>query len=161
MNFFLVRHGEAKSEFEDPSRPLSDKGKQNVEKVASYISKLKIRPDAIHHSSRLRAEQTAHIISKDLSLSDKVKAVQGMAPNDDVQIAAEALCVEEQSLMLVGHLPFLSRLLSLLVTGDPERTLVKFQAGAIVCLSRDDSVKFPAPGKGWIIEWFLSPGFIR
>ncbi|MDA2920818.1 phosphohistidine phosphatase SixA [Desulfobacterota bacterium AH_259_B03_O07] len=160
MNFFLVRHGEAKSEIEDFDRPLSDTGKQDVEKVASYISKLRIRPDEIHHSGKLRAEQTARIIAKALSLSDRVKAVQGLAPNDDVHIAAETLCVEERALMLIGHLPFLSRLLSLLIMGDPERSLVNFQAGSIVCLYRDDSIKLPTPGNGWIIEWYLSPGVI-
>ena len=51
--------------------------------------------------------------------------------------------------MLVGHLPFLSRLASYLVTGDPERPIFQFQNAGIVCLSRT--------GEGWAIKWSLSP----
>jgi phosphohistidine phosphatase len=161
MYFFLVRHGDAKSNLEDTSRPLSDRGKEDVEKIASYFSRLDTRPAGVHHSGKLRAEQTADIIAETLSLGERMKAVEGLSPNDDVHPLAETLCAEGKSLMVVGHLPFLSRLLSLLVIGDTEPALVKLRAGAIVCLYRDDAIKFPSPGNGWFIEWFISPEFLR
>jgi phosphohistidine phosphatase len=157
MYFYLVRHGEAKSELEDPLRPLSDKGKQVVERVASYLSTLGIRPEEINCSEKLRARETAEIIATRLSIVDKIKPIKGLSPNDDVGPVAELVCAEAKSLMLVGHLPFLSKLLSLLVISDPERSIVSFQPGTVVCLSRDDSLKFPSPGSGWIIKWVLSP----
>jgi len=157
MDFYLVRHGEAKSDLEDPLRPLSDNGKQGIERLSSIVTKLGIQPEEINCSEKLRAKETAEIIAKGLSITHNVKAIRGLAPNDDVGPVAELLCSEEKSLMLVGHLPFLSRLLSHLLTGDSERPLVSFQEGTIVCLSRDDSLKFPSPGNGWIIKWVLSP----
>jgi phosphohistidine phosphatase len=157
MYFYLVRHGEAQSELEDPLRPLSEKGKKVVRRVASFLAQQGVRPKEINRSEKLRARETAEIIAKGLSMVDRVKAIKGLAPNDDVNPVADLLCAEEKSLMLVGHLPFLSKLLSLLVISDPERPMVSFQSGTIVCLSRDDSLKFPTPGNGWIIKWVLSP----
>ena len=157
MYFYLVRHGEAKSELEDPLRPLSAEGKKGVEAVASLLGRLGTRPAEINCSEKLRARETAEIIANRLSIIDRLKTMKGLAPNDAVNPVAELLCAEDKSLMLVGHLPFLSRLLSLLVISDPEHPIVSFQAGGIVCLERDDSLKFPAPGNGWIIKWVLSP----
>lgn len=157
MYFYLVRHGDAKSELEDPLRPLSVEGKRGVERVTSFLRELGTRPQEINCSEKLRARETAEIIAKGLSITDSVKAIRGLAPNDDVSPVADLLSAEEKSIMLVGHLPFLSRLLSLLIISDPERPILRFQAATIVCVSRDDSLKFPSPGSGWIIEWGISP----
>lgn len=157
MDFYLVRHGAAKGELEDPLRPLSDKGKEAIERLTPIVSKLGIQPEEINCSEKLRAKETAEIIAKGLSITHTVKTIMGLAPNDDVGPVAQLLCSEEKSLMLVGHLPLLSKLLSYLLIGDSEKTLVSFQEGTIVCMSRDDSIKFPSPGNGWIVKWVLSP----
>jgi phosphohistidine phosphatase len=157
MYFYLVRHGEAQSELEDALRPLSAEGKRGVKRVTAYLSRLGTRPEEINCSEKLRARETAEIIAKGLSIADRVKAIKGLAPNDDVNPVADLLCAEEKSLMLVGHLPFLSRLLSLLLIADSERSVVSFQPGTIVCLNRDDSIKFPTPGNGWMVTWVVSP----
>lgn len=43
--------------------------------------------------------------------------------------------------MLVGHLPFLEHLVSYLKTGSPDRPVVKFQNGGVVCLDRQQDTK--------------------
>lgn len=160
MYFYLVRHGEAKDELDDPRRPLSEKGRNDIEKVSSSLARLGVQPEQVNCSEKLRARETAEIIASELSIMGGVKTMKGLAPNDDVNPVADLLCAEEKSLILVGHLPFLSRLLSLLVISDPERPIASFQPGTVVCITRDDSIKFPAPGNGWIIKWVLSPGAI-
>ena len=157
MYFYLVRHGEAQSESEDALRPLSAEGRRGVKRVAACLSRLGTQPEEINCSEKLRARETAEIIAKGLSISDRVKTIKGLAPNDDVNPVADLLCAEEKSLMLVGHLPFLSRLLSLLLIADSERSIVSFQPGTVVCLNRDGSIKFPTPGNGWIVKWVLCP----
>jgi hypothetical protein len=57
--------------------------------------------------------------------------------------------------MLVGHLPFLSRLVSLLLVGDPDRPLVQFPMGGIVCLAREAPVSGGTPV--WNLVWALTP----
>ena len=58
-------------------------------------------------------------------------AATGLMPKDDVRPVAEELGGFEGSLMLVGHLPFLSRLASLLLVGDPERLMIRYRNSGI------------------------------
>ena len=51
--------------------------------------------------------------------------------------------------MLVGHLPFMSRLASLLLAGEPEAGVVRFQTSGIVCLSREQGE--------WSLSWAVTP----
>lgn len=60
-----------------------------------------------------------------------------MNPHDDVRAFGEKLIDAPDSLMIVGHLPFLSRLVGLLVAGDPEMIVVRFSNSGIVGLDFD------------------------
>ncbi len=75
--------------------------------------------------------------------------IKGLAPQDDPLIAKAELETAQSSLMLVGHLPHLALLASLLVTGKPDVKKVDFPAASIVCLSKQNG--------GWIISWCLDP----
>jgi len=63
MKVYLVQHGEAKAEVEDTLRPLTDRGRAEVERVAALARKLEIRPSQILHSGKLRAKQTDKLAS--------------------------------------------------------------------------------------------------
>ena len=58
MRVYLIQHGEARSEEEDPERPLTDKGRNTVESVSKYIAPLGLGVTQIVHSYKLRARQT-------------------------------------------------------------------------------------------------------
>jgi phosphohistidine phosphatase len=149
MDFYLVRHGDAKSEQEDPKRPLSDRGRIEVEKVACAAAAKEIKIFEILHSDKLRAKETAEILAKSLSPRRGVRQIGGLSPEDDPFIIKAELEMGREPLVLVGHLPHLSRLASLLVKGDPEDEIVNFPRAAMVCLSH---------GKGaWEIKWSLTP----
>ncbi|MBI4489092.1 MAG: phosphohistidine phosphatase SixA [Deltaproteobacteria bacterium] len=149
MNFYLVRHGEAKAANEDPTRPLTDCGRKEVEKVARAVAAKEPEVFEILHSDKLRAKQTAEILAQSLSPRGGVREIIGLSPEDDPQVARVELEVAEAPLMLVGHLPHLSRLASMLVTGDTEKEIVGFPAAAILCLSRTEG--------GWEVRWTLVP----
>lgn len=138
LDIYLIRHAESLSEKEDPERPLSEEGKVTMEKVGSLAARLGINPDMIYHSGKLRAKQTAEILAQHLRLSDKVRERPGLAPLDQVQTTADWLQKEAasgtRSLAIVGHLPFLDKLASLLVAGNEDIGVVAFQHGAIVQL---------------------------
>ena len=106
----------------------------------------------IRHSGKRRAEETASILAEHLSPAEGVVAIPGLTPKDDVRPIAEALQSETQPVMLVGHLPFLDRLTSLLVTGDAERPIVCFQMGGIVCLVCEDDT--------WAVGWMVTPDLL-
>ena len=63
MHVYLVQHGEAKSEEEDPQRRLTDKGIGEVQNVAKVLRPLKLAVDAIWHSDKARAQQTEELLA--------------------------------------------------------------------------------------------------
>jgi len=151
MKFFLIQHGEAKSEAEDPERSLTARGENEVMAVSKMAGGVQIRPSRIYHSGKLRAKQTAEILASDLKISDSlVQSVQGLNPNDDIHPWVERISKEKEGLMLVGHLPFLEKLTSFLLCGDENARLVLFRYGAIVCLDQKED-------KGWAVLWILTP----
>lgn len=152
MDFYLVRHGEAKPEEEDPARPLSDKGREEVRRVASYGAKLGIKISEICHSGKRRARETAEIFAEYLAPALGVREMGGLAPMDEPQTAVASLKKAQKSIMLVGHLPHLSRLTSLLLVGDPEKEIIQFRMGGIVCLTRDE--------EKWRVKWILTPELV-
>ena len=153
MEVYLVRHGEAKPESNDPERPLTDSGMADVESLARYIANLKVAVSQIRHSGKLRARQTAEIFGRYLAPPHGVIEHAGLAPNDDPRKALAEICQATEPLMIVGHLPHLSRLASLLLSGNVDKDLVRFRVGGVVCLSSDDG--------GWALSWALDPEIVR
>ena len=153
MEIYLVQHGESKSETEDPERPLTEKGKEAVESVAGYVASLGVEVAQVIHSGRLRAKQTAELFAQYLSLPRGVKEEKGLGPLDDPQEAKRLIGQVGRPLMIVGHLPHLGRLASLLILGASDKEVIKFTMGGVVCLShKDDS---------WLVEWSLIPKLIH
>ena len=149
MCLYLVQHGEAVAEAVDPNRPLSESGRATVEQVAAWAARCELNVDRILHSGRLRSEQTATIFADKLRPSAGISVQPGIAPNDDVRPMADAVAEWTGSVMLVGHLPFLSRLASFLLVGDSQRPLVEFHNGGLVGLVRD--------GCNWTIRCVIPP----
>ena len=149
MDFYLVRHGEARSEMEDARRPLNERGRREVERVARTAAAKKITVLEIVHSDKLRAKETAEILARHLFPVRGVRRTQGLGPEDDPFIAKAELNAAADSLVVVGHLPHLGRLASLLLTGNPDNVVVGFSTATIACLAREK-------GK-WQLRWTLSP----
>ena len=149
---YLVQHGEAKPEQEGPARPLSERGRREVERVARAAAHAGLPVARVAHSGKLRARDTAEILAAVLHPRDGVTELAGLAPMDDPVIARHAVAELTEPTMLVGHLPHLSRLVSLLVVGDPARDIVAFRMGGIACLGRDEG--------GWCLKWILTPELV-
>ena len=152
MDFYLVRHGDAKPEHEDSRRPLSDQGRREVEKVARAVAAKEIEITAILHSDKLRARETAAILARALFPREGIREIGGLSPEDDPLDAKGELEAAEAPLMLVGHLPHLGRLASLLVKGDPENEVVSFTPAAVVCLSHTKGARE--------VKWTLTPNAV-
>ena len=152
MELYLVQHGEAKQKEEDPERPLTDRGKKEVMKVATFLARSGVNVDQIRHSGKRRAEETALIFGEHLSPVAGVRAVQGLAPQDTIAPLTEVLQLETHPIMLVGHLPFLSRLANVLLTGDAEKTVLQFRKGGCFCLLKDE--------ESWAVAWAVTPDLL-
>jgi phosphohistidine phosphatase len=152
MNVYLVRHGEAVSEQQDPQRPLTSSGREAVERVAWMAAAKNVQVSAIFHSGILRARQTAEILAEALQCASTVQPLSGLRPQDDPAIAKAEIEASESPIMLVGHLPHLHRLLALLLSGDPESEVMEFPPATMICCSNDTSK--------WKICWTLTPQFL-
>jgi phosphohistidine phosphatase len=134
MDLYLMQHGEAKAESDDFARPLTQRGRQEVERVARYAAGLRLGIPLVEHSGKLRARQTAEIVASCLEPRPRVEERPGLAPSDDPGDLARALQGASEPRLVVGHLPHLARLTSLLVVGDATRPILAFRMGALVAL---------------------------
>ena len=154
MKLYLVQHAEPKRKEEDPSRPLSEKGWEDIRKMAKYAEKyLRIQVNQIFHSGKLRAKQTAEILAEHLHPAKVVMTAQGLEPLADPKVWKNRLDKTIENVMMVGHLPHLDKLSSSLLTGSEGKEVVAFRMGGIVCLERDESGR-------WTVQWAITPEII-
>lgn len=149
MPIYLVRHGHAMPEADDAARPLSDRGRGEMERVARLAADLGLRPQRIRHSGIRRAWQSAEILAAHLGPAGGLETAAGLAPEDDPERAAVDCELAREPLMLVGHLPHLSRLASRLLLGDPRRELIRFGTGTLAALVKGDG--------GFLVDCVIRP----
>ena len=153
MLLYLVRHGDAVSKNVNADRPLSKKGRLEVTKAADHLAaNIRLLPRYLYHSSKTRAAETASIFAQILPGAPSPKKHSGLLPMDDPAIWAKTINRMDRDVMLVGHLPHLSRLSSLLLAWDPGKDLVEFNTGTVVCLEKT---------RDWHLKWMLSPQILR
>jgi phosphohistidine phosphatase len=150
MALYLVQHGQSLPKDVDPDQGLSENGIAETKRIADVARGYQVNVSLIKQSGKKRARQTAEILADALKPAGGVEAVSGLKPLDDVAAMAVSLDAAADT-MLVGHLPFMSRLTSLLVTGAADRPIFQFQNSGILCLDRD-----PDTGS-WLIVWALMP----
>jgi len=150
MQLYLVQHGAAKSEAEDPQRSLTEEGQRTVERLTDFLTPLQLSLERIEHSEKLRAKQTAEIVAERLRPRDGTKQIRGMAPKDNIEAMRSRLQGELKNLMLVGHLPYLGRLAARLLGLEGDRDAVEFQMGGLVRLDRRETGH-------WVVHWIIMP----
>ena len=153
MFLYLVRHAEAKREEDDPARYLTKKGHRDIESVAHHMKRLHVQVRQIFHSDMTRAQSTAEVLARYLQPPAGVSEASGLAPLDDPEIWASRIAKMDEDILLVGHLPHLGRLATLLMSGDKERSVINFQMGGVVRLRRMEAGQ-------WAVDWMVVPEII-
>jgi len=150
MALFLVQHGKSLSRETDPDAGLSPEGISETERIAGVAGGYGVRVSVIRHSTKARARETAEIFAAALRPEGGLEETTGLKPMDDVSVFAGNITADDNA-MLVGHLPFMGRMASHLVTGSADMPIFSFQNSGILCLDRD-------PGSiSWVIKWTLMP----
>ena len=151
MILYLVRHAEAVEGEVDDERPLSKQGWAEVRRVARYAAEhLAIEVGQVFHSPKIRAGQTAWVLAQAMRPEPEVQEVDDLDPEADPQVWAGRLAVGQEDVLLVGHLPHLARLASLLLCSDQDPSVVTFQTGSVLCLERGE-------GGAWSVRWMVIP----
>src|SRR3974377_2156446 len=126
MNLYVLRHGLAVEpgtpDFaRDSDRPLTPEGERKLAQIAKAMKALELSFDLILTSPFLRARQTAEIVAQALKLSKKLEFSDTLAPKGSIKKLVELLNRMDpapDSILLAGHEPYLSELISLLVSGS-------------------------------------------
>ena len=132
MKCYIVQHGDALSKEENPERPLSEQGRDDIQVLARQLRQLDIHPQRIYHSGKLRAQQTAEIIAARLECEQAVQALDGVGPNDDAAGFAVKLKKVSADVLIASHMPFVQKLCNALLGDDTVD--FHFSPGKLVCL---------------------------
>ncbi|MDD1697084.1 MAG: phosphohistidine phosphatase SixA [Methanoregula sp.] len=161
MDLFILRHGKAEKSSDvtpDSARALTREGKEEVKKVALWMKVNNIRFDAIATSPLKRACETAKIVAAVLDQKDRLTVWEELAPGGD----PDTICYhaseynENATVLIIGHEPGLSMLISKIIgdTGDASITLSK--AG----LAKIQNYSFTRQPSG-DLRWLLTPKHMR
>jgi phosphohistidine phosphatase len=147
MNVYLVRHGMALDNPIDRDRTLSKVGFSQVDSLVNFAKEKRVTFDEIYHSGLVRAAQTCKIIQETLAPDLAIQKTDHLEPNSDPSIWGGRIMEKDNSIMLVGHLPFMSKLANHLLGSGK---YVEFQTANMASLIKNE--------KGdWVLEWMLKP----
>ncbi len=148
MKIYLVRHGEAVPPEINPGKPLSPQGREDVEKVARFLGKKSFPLNLILHSSKARARETAAVMQEYIAPEAKLEEHPQVGPEDPIESGFVRLGAEGGDCMIVGHLPYLSKMLGHAVAGNELMNLVNFQPATTVCIESSNG--------GWLMNWVVA-----
>ncbi|QDV36679.1 phosphohistidine phosphatase SixA [Tautonia plasticadhaerens] len=156
---YVLRHGiahpHATPEFEEDERPLTLKGRRRMREIARGLRRLKVRPDRILTSPLPRARETAEIVAKRLGLADRVELAEALRVDRPAESIRAWLDDQEgDEVMIVGHNPTFSALISVLPIGPGAPTVTELKKGGLACFS------VGGPG-AYRLEWLAPPRLIR
>ena len=160
MNIYILRHGSAVERgtpgFEDDSkRPLTPKGKRQLRKIAAAMKKMDLDFALMLSSPFLRAKRTAEIVAENLKLKKRLKFSDALKPDGDAKILIRQLNELKsapKNILLAGHEPYLSGLISLLISGDTQLQM-DFKKGGL-CKLEVENLRL---GQCARLAWLLTP----
>ena len=164
MELFILRHGVAvprgSSEYpDDGDRPLTPSGTKGMRTIAKGIRAMDLSFDRIFSSPLARTKQTAEIVVEKLQLDHAIDYTAQLQPDGDREVfIGQSLtkCGEDERVLVVGHEPYLSGLISFLVCGDDSLEM-NFKKGGLCKLS----IPSLRVGKCASLEWLLTPRQIK
>ena len=160
MNLYILRHGIATEPntqglAKDADRPLTPEGKRKLWQIAEAMAALELGFDLVLSSPYVRARQTAEIIVEALKARKRLEFSDSLTPGGSTKKLVDLLNHLQpppESVLLVGHEPYLSGLISLLVSGDASLAVVMKKGG--LCKLSTDSLTH---GRCAALEWLLTP----
>ena len=154
MQLYFVQHGDSLPKDVDPDRPLSNRGRADIQRLTEWLSSHNVQIAQILHSGKTRAKETAEILRPLLKSASQIHEGQGLAPNDSPEAFLHQLIDSKKDTLVAGHMPFVARAVSQALTGEPDRQLVEFVPGSVAGIERSDDAS-------WRLFLFARPEFFR
>lgn len=159
-----MRHGPAGQHGDpaypdDAQRPLTLKGMEKSRRALRGLAQLRPPIEAVFTSPLVRARQTAELAAEAMRLpATALTVTSNLAPGfKPATLFTELTQAGHAELLLVGHEPDLSQLVSFLLTGNPEKVVVTLRKAA-VCLIETDTMP-PVPPA--VLHFLLQPRQLR
>lgn len=160
MNLYILRHGlaveaEISGLHKDSERPLTPKGERKLWKIGEAMQEMGLDFDWILTSPYLRARQTAEIIADALGAKKKMDLTEHLTPPGSATKLIDSINRRKpapEHVLLVGHEPYLSALISMLLTGTGDLRLTMKKAG--LCKLSIEELEL---GRCATLEWLLTP----
>lgn len=164
MNLYIVRHGIAVSLISpdvkgDEERWLTDRGKERMGEIAKGLKALGVKPDLLLSSPLVRAKQTAEILAKTLGCKERLQVTEALSPGFSITELCEVILEAgtPDNVMIVGHEPDLSELISMMVWGE-DHGEVMMKKGGVALLSFGS---LPPGEQGVVLQWLIPPKVLR
>ena len=154
MRLYIVQHGDSVPKDVDPDRPLSDRGRADIQRLAEWLSSHNVQIEQILHSGKTRAKETAEMLRPLLTSPSQIYEGQGLAPNDSPEVFLHQLRDPGKDTLVASHMPFVARTISQALTGEPDRQLVEFVPGSVAGIEHDE-------GDSWRLFMFARPEFFN
>lgn len=155
MDVFILRHGKAEVAGpgrDDADRRLTKKGREDSAAAGRWMAAQEIRFDLIAASPLVRAQETATIIAESLGEKDCLVTwkvlVSGGKPDPVCNQIGEH--EDARSILLVGHEPLLSALISRMITGD-ENAAIAMTKGALAKIRDFSPAQCPSGELHWLV----------
>jgi phosphohistidine phosphatase len=160
MELYLIRHAIAEKEApsgEDSLRALSEKGAKKMRQIAKGLRMLGSQFDVILSSPYVRARETAEILADVFKMNKKLEFTDSLAPMADPNLLLAEIDKRHRvnSIALVGHEPYLSRLISILVANGAEMSIALKKGGVCRVLTDDLGAARRAT-----MHWLLTPSVL-
>jgi phosphohistidine phosphatase len=160
MNLFILRHGIAVEPgspgyAKDADRPLTAEGERKMRRIAEATEVMDLSFDLILSSPYRRARQTAEIVAEVRKARKRLEYTEELTPGGSPRNLIEHLARLQpapENILLVGHEPYLSGVVSLLVAGNEAFSVVLKKGG--LCKLSSDALN---PGRCAVLEWLLTP----
>jgi phosphohistidine phosphatase len=161
MDLFILRHGRAGRATggpDDAERALTRDGKDGINLVAEWMKRKKFRFDIIATSPLKRARQTASIVASVLGQEDRLAVWDELAPGGDPDTVCYNASQQgnDAAILIVGHEPALSMLISTIISGEGNGSIVLAKGG----LAKIGNYSFKTRPSG-DLQWLVTPKLIQ
>jgi phosphohistidine phosphatase len=142
MRLYIVQHGDAVPKDISPNRPLSDRGRADIQRLTEWLSSRNIQVEQILHSGKVRAKETAEILRPLLESRGQILASDGLAPNDSPEAFLKQLRHAKKDTVVAS------------LTGASDQQLLEFVPGSVAGIESSD-------GASWRLFMFVRPEFLN
>jgi phosphohistidine phosphatase len=160
---YVVRHAIAEQRDaerwpDDAQRPLTAKGEASFRRASRGLRMLVAEVAVVLSSPYVRAWRTAEILEEEAGWPPP----EPCEPLEAVREPGEALealrpHAGRDAAAVVGHEPYLSGLVSILLAGEPGAVATELKKGGVVCLELPGEA---SPG-GAVLRWSATPRMLR